>query len=200
MLTLLVSIVTTIASIPYVVNVVYYWDEAANFTADPLSRFVVTFFLVFLLLDVIIGNLHYKDQFDFLTGWVHHGSYLLFFGWLRYSDYTIGARLVVIWEHFSARLILTLLILLFLTRDHDNDAFGDPHCGALSWASVPVFPPGPSLRRLVLCDAASLPQLSLVPVLWSFLATPTPIPILCTSDRVIFYFLAGGTIWCRHQP
>mmetsp|Transcript_49929 Transcript_49929/g.85462 ORF Transcript_49929/g.85462 Transcript_49929/m.85462 type:complete len:116 (-) Transcript_49929:556-903(-) len=89
-LTLPTAVLCTLASIPYTYSVVWHWDEAANFTTDPLSRFIVTYFLVFLVLDVIFGILHYKDQFDFLAGWFHHGCYLAFFGWCRYMNFSIG--------------------------------------------------------------------------------------------------------------
>ena len=50
------------ASLPYVRDYVWNWNEAANFTADPFSDFLVSFFLTFLVMDIICCQLHYRDQ------------------------------------------------------------------------------------------------------------------------------------------
>ena len=89
-LTLLTAWLIAPCSFPYVRDYVWNWDEAANFTADPLSRFLVTFFLTFLVMDIVCCQLHYKNEMGFVEGWFHHSCYLGFFGWLLYEGWTVG--------------------------------------------------------------------------------------------------------------
>ena len=89
-LTLLTAWLIAPCSFPYVRDYFWNWDEAANFTADPLSRFLVTFFLTFLVMDIVRCQLHYKNEMGFVEGWFHHSCYLGFFGWLLYEGWTVG--------------------------------------------------------------------------------------------------------------
>mmetsp|Transcript_35451 Transcript_35451/g.79998 ORF Transcript_35451/g.79998 Transcript_35451/m.79998 type:complete len:200 (+) Transcript_35451:335-934(+) len=89
-LTLLTALIIAPISIPYVAMYVWEWDESANFETDPLSHFIVTYFLVFLVMDIICCVMHYRDQMGFFDGWFHHSCYLGFFGWCLMKGFTIG--------------------------------------------------------------------------------------------------------------
>lgn len=68
-LTLLVALITTPCSFYYAYKYVWTWNEAANFQSDSLSHFLLTFFVVFLFMDLICSQLHYKEQMMLFEGW-----------------------------------------------------------------------------------------------------------------------------------
>ena len=47
-----------------------------------LSVFAIIFFAVYLVLDIALGVVFYREQMGFLTGWVHHSLYLVMLWWV----------------------------------------------------------------------------------------------------------------------
>jgi hypothetical protein len=47
-----------------------------------LSRFMVRFFRVVQVLDILVGLVHYRSQLTLLTTWIHHGCYTLLCNWM----------------------------------------------------------------------------------------------------------------------
>lgn len=89
-LTLLCALLTTPFSFLYSYQYVWTWNEAANFQSDRTSQFLVTFFIVFLILDMICAKLHYNSQMEYLEGWFHHICYVGFFSYLVIKGYSIS--------------------------------------------------------------------------------------------------------------
>lgn len=90
-LTLVTASVCGPLSLKYVfATVAPAFDGAAQFTDDRLARFLCTFFGCFLVLDTVVGTLHYPKSFHLLEGWIHHAVYAAFFGKLVQWGYTVG--------------------------------------------------------------------------------------------------------------
>ena len=68
------------------------------FTNDyGLSVLTCLFFAVYLVLDLVLGTIFYREQMTFLSGWLHHSIYL---GILYYFNYKLH-----LWAPFSAFLL-----------------------------------------------------------------------------------------------
>eukprot|EP00456_Euglypha_rotunda_P073173 TRINITY_DN6653_c0_g1_i1.p1 TRINITY_DN6653_c0_g1~~TRINITY_DN6653_c0_g1_i1.p1 ORF type:complete len:147 (-),score=8.38 TRINITY_DN6653_c0_g1_i1:16-456(-) len=61
-------------------------DEHLITIDTPLCRQTLIFFLVYLALDCVMGILHYREHFGFLTGWVHHFGYAALVSWVLYRE------------------------------------------------------------------------------------------------------------------
>ncbi len=48
----------------------------------PVTKFTCVNFIAFLVVDIIVGALHYAQHFHFLEGWVHHFVYAGFLTYL----------------------------------------------------------------------------------------------------------------------
>ncbi|KAL2918129.1 hypothetical protein HK105_202056 [Polyrhizophydium stewartii] len=76
-LTTMSSIVMTTASLPFVVD---YFAHDTDLSAMPLLNSpwavaVSMYFISYLVCDLAIGYVYYKDQIDMVTGWLHHLIY-----------------------------------------------------------------------------------------------------------------------------
>ena len=81
------------------------WDIGSVFyTDDRLSRFTVTFFLAFLVLDLGLGLRYYPRQIQLLTGWIHHVFYMGLLVWALRAHFTLGFAL------FAAEELPTFLL------------------------------------------------------------------------------------------
>lgn len=50
------------------------------------SRFAVTIFIAFMIMDLVVGNIFYPKQIDFLSGYFHHTFYLVLLSYaLKYQ-------------------------------------------------------------------------------------------------------------------
>lgn len=81
-LSLLSSCVVFPLSIPIAILLLQSWFEKGGNTAalffmssSRFAEFLCIFFYCFLFLDVLIGVIFYRDQFNILTGWLHHFIY-----------------------------------------------------------------------------------------------------------------------------
>ena len=66
------------------------FDAAAQFTDEPLARFLCAWFVCFLVLDCAFGSRHYPKQFSLFEGWFHHAAYIAFFCWGLSRGYSVG--------------------------------------------------------------------------------------------------------------
>lgn len=80
----------------------YYYKEngITNYSCSgtALDDFFAVFFTVFLSLDLIVGTLEYPQSMGFLTGYVHHSSFILIMSYIYYIDYTACSSLIYIFE------------------------------------------------------------------------------------------------------
>ncbi|KAJ3359513.1 hypothetical protein HDU91_004910 [Kappamyces sp. JEL0680] len=69
----------TLGSLPFVAS---YFASACNLQVfplmnSPLAVALVAFFMSYLLADCVLGYLHYPEQMNLVTGWIHHSIYLV---------------------------------------------------------------------------------------------------------------------------
>ncbi|KAH8107289.1 hypothetical protein DFH11DRAFT_1228541 [Phellopilus nigrolimitatus] len=77
-LTAISSFAMTCFSLPFVWDyVVGGWTVHAVRTSATFANVVNTFFQAYLIADVLLGAIHYREQVNLLSGWVHHGIYIL---------------------------------------------------------------------------------------------------------------------------
>jgi len=53
------------------------WKPEAYFESHPAADAAATAFLSFLVLDSVVGNRQYREQFGLVEGWLHHVGYTL---------------------------------------------------------------------------------------------------------------------------
>ncbi|KAI9478744.1 MAG: hypothetical protein EXX96DRAFT_258326 [Benjaminiella poitrasii] len=82
-LTLASSFVCTFVSIPH-----FYmfwksgWDMNRLSTDSPWHTAIACFFISYLVLDLSLGSLYYRNRITVLTGWIHHPLYIGILFWL----------------------------------------------------------------------------------------------------------------------
>ena len=52
------------------------------------------FFITFFIVDMMLATVYYKDQMDWLSGWIHHGFLSLFFAFMYSKKWTIAVMTV----------------------------------------------------------------------------------------------------------
>lgn len=57
---------------------------------DDKRRSTIYFFQTFLVMDIVIGIMHYREQIQLLSGWIHHIFYFGLLSWLLYYKYGNG--------------------------------------------------------------------------------------------------------------
>ncbi|KAI8646761.1 hypothetical protein BD408DRAFT_439854 [Parasitella parasitica] len=80
--TLLSSSVTSLCSIPLVYTLLTNGGDLAEIAVyRTWTVIATTFFMTFLVVDLVIGVVFYRSKIDMLTGWIHHITYLLVLSW-----------------------------------------------------------------------------------------------------------------------
>lgn len=64
-------------------------DASTLYTADAFSDFITTFFVTYLLIDLVVGSLDYPTEVDLLTGWIHHTVYIMLCSWGVLGRFTV---------------------------------------------------------------------------------------------------------------
>lgn len=87
--TLLSSSITSTFSIPLVYQLL---SNGGNLSEILVYRtwtvLVTTFFMTFLIMDLVIGVVFYKNKIELLTGWIHHITYLCTLTWAIHNQYS----------------------------------------------------------------------------------------------------------------
>lgn len=82
-LSLFSSFVTTIASVPLIIQM---WQDGWDLQVIIAERWwtvvLSAFFATFLFLDLAIGVVFYRRKIDVLTGWIHHTAYMFTMAWI----------------------------------------------------------------------------------------------------------------------
>lgn len=81
-LTLISSLVCTIISIPFVIQFFHSdLDMALLDTDNQFHTGFICFFISYLVLDLVLGSIYYRQRITFMTGWVHHLFYIMTLFW-----------------------------------------------------------------------------------------------------------------------
>jgi len=100
-MSVLCSLGMSLGSLPYVYRLVYIhgFDTGKMVYADDrLSVFVMSFFMTFLVLDIVVGLRIYPSEISFLTGWFHHSLYMCACLWAMIHQISISAVATMIME------------------------------------------------------------------------------------------------------
>jgi hypothetical protein len=79
-LTLLASVCLSVASVPYVLSLIYHYQ--LDLSLHPIVKWpsvdvaIHSFFCAYLLMDLLVGYWHYREQLQLLSGWIHHLVYM----------------------------------------------------------------------------------------------------------------------------
>ncbi|KAI8059672.1 hypothetical protein BDF21DRAFT_467400 [Thamnidium elegans] len=80
--TLLSSSITSTLSLPLVYRLITNGGDFTDILAySTWTVLATTFFMTFLVFDLSIGMIYYRNKIDILTGWVHHITYLFVLTW-----------------------------------------------------------------------------------------------------------------------
>ncbi|KAI8380279.1 hypothetical protein BD560DRAFT_444618 [Blakeslea trispora] len=87
--TLLSSSLTSLSSIPLVITLITHGGDLHEVLAyRTWTVLVTTFFMTFLVMDLSIGIVFYRNKIELLTGWIHHLTYLATLTWAIHQQYT----------------------------------------------------------------------------------------------------------------
>ncbi|KAI8068427.1 hypothetical protein BC940DRAFT_299057 [Gongronella butleri] len=90
-LSLLSSLTTSIGSLPLVYEVVVQGVDVKGLLLSPYngdwSNRVTAFFMTFCFLDLAVGKAVYPDKIEWLTGWIHHLTYMALLTWVLSMGY-----------------------------------------------------------------------------------------------------------------
>jgi hypothetical protein len=87
--TLLSSSITSIFSLPLVYQLLTNGGDLSEILAyRTWTVIVTTFFMTFLVMDLAIGIVFYKNKIELLTGWVHHITYFGTLTWAIHNQYS----------------------------------------------------------------------------------------------------------------
>lgn len=87
--TLLSSSITSMSSLPLVYQLLTNGGDLSEILVyRTWTVIATTFFMTFLIMDLSIGIVFYKDKIELLTGWIHHITYLGVLTWAIHNQYT----------------------------------------------------------------------------------------------------------------
>ncbi|CAO0797040.1 unnamed protein product [Mucor circinelloides] len=87
--TLLSSSITSTCSVPLVYTLLTNGGDLTEILAYRTWTVVATtFFMTFLITDLVIGVVFYRSKIELLTGWIHHITYLGTLTWAIHNQYT----------------------------------------------------------------------------------------------------------------
>lgn len=82
-LTFVSSLICTLVSIPFVVQFFYHGlDMTLLFTDSVFHTGFICFFISYLILDLVLGSIYYRQRIKLVTGWIHHLFYIVTLFWL----------------------------------------------------------------------------------------------------------------------
>lgn len=109
------SAVMTVGSVPFVWDLVCALGDVAMVRRrEWLSEGLTSFFLAYLLVDCFLGLLHYRSEFNVLTGWVHHSAYTLLLFYVLQERFAHIFALAAVME--LPTFVLSLSVLVPATR------------------------------------------------------------------------------------
>lgn len=86
-LSFIVSCLSTPIGIYYALRIFSpSWDPAEMLETDATPRMLLTLFWTYLIIDMCVGFVEYKEDFGVLSGWVHH----IFYGFFLIHAYVRG--------------------------------------------------------------------------------------------------------------
>ena len=72
------SVVMTFSSLPFLFEYFKSKDLREFAMLDsPAGNVVIAFFMSYLIVDLVLGSIHYPTQMGLVTGWIHHTLYLI---------------------------------------------------------------------------------------------------------------------------
>lgn len=81
-LTLISSLVCTLVSIPFVIQFLHSkLDMRLLDTDSKLHTAFTCFFISYLILDLSLGSIYYRERVTIMTGWIHHLFYIAVLFW-----------------------------------------------------------------------------------------------------------------------
>lgn len=87
--TLLSSSITSTCSIPLVYTLLTNGGDLTEILAyRTWTVIATTFFMTFLITDLVIGVVFYRSKIELLTGWIHHITYLGVLTWAIHNQFT----------------------------------------------------------------------------------------------------------------
>lgn len=87
--TLLSSSITSTFSLPLVFKLLTNGGDLSEILAyRTWTVLVTTFFMTFLIMDLVVGSFFYKNKIEILTGWIHHITYLGTLTWAIHNQYS----------------------------------------------------------------------------------------------------------------
>ncbi|KAF1802472.1 hypothetical protein V8B55DRAFT_1378007 [Mucor lusitanicus] len=87
--TLLSSSITSTCSIPLVYTLLTNGGDLTEILAyRTWTVIATTFFMTFLITDLVVGSIFYRSKIELLTGWIHHITYLGTLTWAIHNQYT----------------------------------------------------------------------------------------------------------------
>lgn len=87
--TLLSSSITSLSSLPLVYTLLTNNGQLSEILVYRTWTVIVTaFFMTFLITDLVIGSIFYRNKVELLTGWIHHITYLCVLTWAIAQQYT----------------------------------------------------------------------------------------------------------------
>jgi hypothetical protein len=88
-LCLLSSTIMTVGALPYFIHLLHAGlDGVLQQQQGDTAVALTTFFLTFLVWDLVVGVCRYRSKIDPLTGWVHHTAYFCMLMWVLQQQYS----------------------------------------------------------------------------------------------------------------
>lgn len=93
-LSYVLSMVTSTMMLPWCVPFLLHMYETGTVqrttvnASYPLANSVLTFGQVGFALDLVLGKFFYAEEVQMLSGWIHHLSFIVYFGAMKYFSYT----------------------------------------------------------------------------------------------------------------
>lgn len=82
-LTFTSSLICTLVSIPFVIRFIYSGMDMALLSKDSAFHTgFICFFISYLVLDLVLGSIYYRQRITLVTGWIHHMFYIVALFWL----------------------------------------------------------------------------------------------------------------------
>jgi hypothetical protein len=86
-LCLLSSTIMTLGALPYFYHLMQTGLDGVLQHHQEAAVALTTFFLTFLVWDLVVGVCRYRSKIDPLTGWVHHTAYFCMLMWVLQQQY-----------------------------------------------------------------------------------------------------------------
>ncbi|KAJ6630278.1 hypothetical protein B0H10DRAFT_1867285, partial [Mycena sp. CBHHK59/15] len=109
-ITAFASVIMTLASIPFVLDVLLSWgDITALSPRGQLASFVCRAFQGLLLADLVVGCRYYRSHVTICWGWIHHSIYIILLHYMIQREWAHGFCLCAVMELPTFHLSISFL-------------------------------------------------------------------------------------------